>query len=118
MMDKRPFAVTALSWLFILVGAAELAVDIRRLSAHPFHREDIWIGLVHLLAIVAGAFMLRGDNWARWLAVIWIGGHVAITVLNAWHGFLVHAIFFAGIAFLLFRADARGWFRRRITAGT
>jgi len=43
---------------------------------------------------------------------------VAITVLNAWHGFLVHAIFFAGIAFLLFRADARGWFRRRITAGT
>ena len=118
MMDKRPFAVTALSWLFILVGAAELAVDIRRLSAHPFHHEDIWIGLVHLLAIVAGAFMLRGDNWARWLAVIWIGGHVAITVLNAWHGFLVHAIFFAGIAFLLFRADARGWFRRQITAGT
>ncbi len=118
MMGKRPFTVTVLSWLFIVVGAAELAVDIRHLAARPFHQEDIWIGLVHLLAIVAGAFMLRADNWARWLAIVWMAGHVAITILNAWHGFAVHAIIFAGIVFLLFRADARGWFRRELTTAS
>jgi hypothetical protein len=111
-MKTRPLAVTVLGWLFIAVGMAALVVDFRHLTARPFHQEDIWIALVHILAIVAGSFMLRGDNWARWLALLWMAFHVVITVLNAWHGFLVHVIIFAGITFLLFRADARAWFRR------
>jgi hypothetical protein len=110
-MKSRPLAVTVLSWLYIAVGVVMLAADFRQLTVHPFRQDDLWIGLVHLLAIVAGVFMLRGDNWARWLAVAWIGGHVAITALNAWRGVAVHVILFAGITFLLFRADARSWFR-------
>jgi hypothetical protein len=110
-MNRRPISVTVVSWLFIAVGAVAFAVDVRHLTARPFHQDDVWIGVIHLLAIVAGVFMLRGDNWARWLGVFWMGGHVAITVSNAWHGFVVHAIIFAGITFLLFRADARPWFR-------
>jgi hypothetical protein len=69
-MRKCPFAVAVISWLFIAMGVVMLALDVRHLTARPFHQEDIWIALVHILAIVDGAFMLRGDNWARWLALL------------------------------------------------
>ena len=114
---KRPFAITVLSWLFIALGAVSLAMDGRYVAGHGWGRDEGWVILVHGLAVVAGAFMLRGAEWARWLTVLWMVFHVAITVLNAWRGFAFHAILFAGITFLLFRADARAWFRSRPAAG-
>lgn len=97
------------------MGAVQFGFDVRHLTARPFHSDDVRIGLVHVLAVVAGAFMLRGADWARWLAVVWMGFHVAISALNGWRGVVFHAIIFAGITFLLFRADARAWFRRTET---
>lgn len=108
---RRPIAVTVLSWLFIALGVVSLAMDVRFVMAHGAGRDEALIFPVHALAVVAGAFMLRGADWARWLTVLWMAFHVAITVLNAWQGFAFHVILFAGITFLLFRADARGWFR-------
>jgi hypothetical protein len=55
--------------------------------------------------------MLRGANWARWLACIWIAAHVVIAWLNGPGQALFHAIIFVGITILLFRADARAFFR-------
>ena len=110
-MKQRPFAILILGWLFIAIGAVSLAMDVRFALGHGGGIDEALIFPVHALAIVAGAFMLRGADWARWLAVLWMAFHVVITVLNAWRGFAFHAILFAGIAYLLFRADARAWFR-------
>jgi hypothetical protein len=113
----RPFAITVLSWLFIAVGAAALVVHGRE-ALRSFHHEDVWILLLELLAIIAGAFMLRGANWARWLALLWIAAHVVIAWLNGPQQVAFHAVIFAGIAFLLFRADARAWFGGKTAAAT
>jgi len=77
----------------------------------------VLVFVVHGLAAVAGAFMLRGADWARWLAVLWVAFHVAITAFNAWKGLAFHAILFVGVLILLFRADARAWFRPTAAAG-
>jgi hypothetical protein len=110
-MLRRPIAITVLSWIYIVVGVAGLAVHGRESFRSP-HSEDIWVLVLELLAVVAGVFMLRGHNWARWLTVIWIGFHVVISVLNGYQQVLFHGIIFIGIAILLFRADARAWFGR------
>jgi len=106
----RPFAITVLSWLYIAVGAVAL-IHHGRVALRSPHQEDVWILLTELLAILAGAFMLRGANWARWLALLWIAAHIVIAWLNGPQQVAFHAVIFAGIAFLLFRADARAWFR-------
>lgn len=115
-MKQRPFAITVLGWLYIAIGAVALWFDGGHILG-GFHREDPWILLVHLLAIVAGAFMLRGANWARWLALLWIAAHVVIGALNGMQQALFHALVFAGITFLLFRTDAREWFGSKPAIG-
>jgi hypothetical protein len=114
---KRPFAITVLGWLFVAIGVVSLAMDIRFAAQHGVGRDEVLVFVVHGLAVVAGIFMLRGADWARWLAVLWMVFHVGITVFNAWRGFAFHAIIFAGITFLLFRADARAWFGQKPAAG-
>jgi len=116
-MKQRPLAITVLSWMYIAVGVAMLVVHGRTALRTP-HPEDAAILTVELLAIVAGVFMLRGANWARWLAVVWIAGHVAIASLNDRRAVLVHAIIFVGIAVLLFRAEAQAWFSHRPAQGS
>ncbi|MFP5227987.1 MAG: hypothetical protein ACLGXA_10180 [Acidobacteriota bacterium] len=106
----RPLAITVLSCIYIAVGFIALIVH-GRIAIHAWHPEDLWILLTEILAIVAGVFMLRGANWARWLAFLWAGAHVVIGYLNRPSQVLVHAIIFAGIAILLFRAEARAFFR-------
>ncbi len=40
--------------------------------------------------------MLRGSNWARWLALAWIAFHVFLSFLHSWQQVLVHCLFFRG----------------------
>jgi hypothetical protein len=72
----------------------------------------IWIELVRLLAVDCGVFMLRGHNGARWLAVVWIAFHVAIS-FPALGKVAFHLTLFVAIAWLLFRLDARRHFGSR-----
>jgi uncharacterized membrane protein HdeD (DUF308 family) len=106
----RPFAITVLGWLYIVVGIVGL-VHHGLVAIRSWHPEDLWILLSQVLALIAGVFMLRGANWARWLACIWIAAHVVIAWLNGPGQALFHAIIFVGITILLFRADARAFFR-------
>ena len=66
---RRPIAVLCLSCLYIAVGAIGFIVNLPKLRA--LQPESIWIELTELLALIAGAFMFRGRNWARWLALVW-----------------------------------------------
>jgi hypothetical protein len=104
---KRPIAVLFLSCLYIAVGTIGFVVNFPKLIA--LQRESIWIELTELLALIAGAFMFRGRNWARWLALVWMAFHVAIS-FPVVRQVVTHSIIFALIAWVLFRLDARRYF--------
>ena len=104
---KRPLAVLFLSWLYIAVGTIGFVFNFPKLIAPQ--QESIWIELTELLALIAGAFMFRGRNWARWLALVWMAFHVAIS-FPVVRQVVTHSIIFALIAWVLFRPDARRYF--------
>jgi hypothetical protein len=104
--SKRPVSVIVVACLYIAVGAIGLVGHF-----HDLRQPDgIGIEVTELLALVAGVFMLRGHNWARWLAVAWMAFHVAIS-FPVLRQIAVHSLFLAVIAWLLFRAEARTYFR-------
>ena len=106
-MKKRPITVTALACLYLLVGVVGFVGHFPERHEHDW----IWIAVTEILSIIAGAFMLRGHNWARWLAVAWIAFHVAISVGDPIGKLPVHVFFLVAIAYLLFRRDAAEYFR-------
>ena len=111
-MKQRPLSVTLVSWLYIATGALGLAfhlTDFR--SQRPFQFDIAGVALVRFLAIVSGVFLLRGANWARWLAVAWIAFHVVISVFHSWVQVAVHGALCTVIAYLLFRRRAGQYFR-------
>jgi len=113
---KRPISVTGVAWLFIAVGTIGFfyhSPELLRLQKDAFVIE-----LTELLAFVAGLFMLRRQNWARWLAVAWMAFHVVLSALPPIHGLVVHVILFAGITYLLLRADAAQYFRNAAGAAS
>ena len=111
---KRPVTVWVLSCLYIAVGAIGFAYHLRELMA--LQPDGVWIELTGLLAILSGVFMLRGRNWARWLALAWMAFHVAIS-FPVPRQLIIHSLFLAAIAWLLFRPDARRYFRGRRELG-
>jgi hypothetical protein len=108
--NARPISVVLISCLYIAVGAIGFAYHFPELMA--LHRDSVLIELTELLAILAGAFMLLRRNWARWLAVLWMAFHVAIS-FPVLRQVAIHALFLAVISWLLFRPDAMGYFRGR-----
>lgn len=108
---KRPIAITILSWLYIAVGVLSTAAHYANFTSNkPMVNEFVWITALGAAAVLAGAFMLRGHNWARWVALAWVAAHVVISALHLMHGLLVHSVLFVVIGFLLFSHDAREYF--------
>lgn len=108
---KRPVTVTVVGWLFVAVGAVSTAAHIAEFRTHrPMVNEVVWIAALGAAAIVGGVFMLRGRDWARWLALAWMATHVVISAFHLLHGLLVHSVLFVLIAYLLFRREAREYF--------
>ena len=109
---RRPLSVTVIGWLFVaagIVGVVYHATELDRRS--PFESDVVWVLLVRLLAIVAGVFMLRGANWARWLAIAWIAYHVILSAFHSVSETVAHAVLFAVIAYVLLRPGASAYFR-------
>jgi hypothetical protein len=78
-------------------------------------QDEAYKLITHLLALVAGVFMLRGANWARWLAVTWILFHVAIS-LEKWSALAVHALLAIALLYFLFRPNVSAFFRGAVAA--
>jgi hypothetical protein len=78
---------------------------------HPIEPDIVWALLVNLAALVAGGFMLRAANWARWLALAWIGFHVILSLFHSAWELGIHTLVFAGFAYFLFRRQANDYFR-------
>jgi hypothetical protein len=110
--SKRPLSVTVLGCVYIGVGTIGVASHFTELKAKDaFPNDVLWAELVSILAIVCGAFMLRGHNWARWVALAWIVFHVILSAFHAFGEFAVHGLFCAVIAWFLFRPEAARYFR-------
>jgi hypothetical protein len=111
-LGERPISVTILGCVYLAVGTVGFIYHFRELqSGHAFQYEAVWVELTELLAILCGGFMLRGHNWARWLAVAWMAFHVALSFFHSLQEFAIHSLFCAAIAWLLFRPDAAQYFR-------
>ena len=107
--NQRPLSITILAAVYVLVGAIGFVYHFPQ--AIPLNRDGALIEFTALLALLAGVFLLRGHNWARWLALAWMGFHVILTAFVPLLPFLIHCLFFAAIAWILLRPPAWRYFR-------
>jgi hypothetical protein len=118
-MKKRPLSVTLLSCLLIAAGVVGLVYHFAELRGpHRFQYDILWVSLVRLIALVCGVFMLRGSDWARWLTLVWISYHVALSFFHSLEQVIVHALLLAVFAYFLLRPEAMSYFRGRGAATT
>ncbi len=92
---KRPVSVSIIAIIYVTVGAVGFAYHLYPfVGGHGFHRDDLLIEIIRVAAIVGGAFMLRGHNWARWLVLAWIGFHFSISFFDSLQKVAVHGLIF------------------------
>jgi hypothetical protein len=103
---RVPVTVIAVAALYLCVGGVTFIAHFEDLRAP----DGIWIEATELLAIVCGLFLLRAQNWARWLAIAWMSFHVFLSFGDL-RQLAVHGAFLVFIAWSLFRADANRFFR-------
>jgi hypothetical protein len=109
---KRPGSVTAIGWLFIADGSIGLVYHASELETQgPIDYDVVLVLFVRMLAIIAGVFMLRGADWARWLALLWMVYHVVLSALHSFSEAVVHVLLLAVIAVVLLRPAAAAYFR-------
>ena len=106
---KRTISVTIIACVYLAVGTLAFVYHFRELLS--LQRDSVSIELTEFLAVVSGAFMLRGHNWARWLALAWIVFHVILSAFHSFRELAIHALFCAVIAWILFRPQAARYFR-------
>lgn len=113
-MNSRPLPVTIIACVYILTGAGGFVLHLRDFKAlQPFPYDNVLVELVSLTAVVAGAYLLRGENWARWLALAWMAFHVVVSVFHSLSQLAIHALFLAILGYFLFRPAANSYFRRK-----
>lgn len=118
---KRPWTITLVAWIFILVGTAGLLADLWPLLTSDAGRQiasfraqgpaELWLAWgLRSLAIVGGLGLLHGHNWARWLLTFWVSAHVGISLLHSLGEVLAHCAIFLPILYLLFRRPVKPYF--------
>jgi hypothetical protein len=104
---KRPWEVTFLGSLFILVGLAGLFYH---LSRGTLDRWMLLIALNEIVAMGCGVFLILGRSWARWVLLAWLALHVGISALNSVSETIAHAVLLVVIAYFLLKSPASRYF--------
>jgi hypothetical protein len=110
-MNQRPLPVSAVAWVYIAAGAIGFGYHFGDLARNGFTWEAAGVELIRVLAVVCGVFLLRGHNWARWVAVGWMGFHAIVSIFHTWVELAMHCVFLAVIVWVLFRPEADRYFR-------
>jgi hypothetical protein len=110
-MNKRPLSVIIIACVYIATSVIGVVYHLTEFKTqHPFQYDIVLIELVSLAAIIAGVFMLRGHNWARWLAIAWIAFHVVLSAFHSFSELGMHTVLLVVFAFFLFRPAANRYF--------
>jgi len=118
-MTRRPLSVTIIGCLFLAAGIVGLAYHAGEFTTdRPFKYELVLVCFVRLLAIVCGAFMLRGQNWARWGLLAWIAYHVVLSAFHSVFEFVIHGLLLAVVTWFLLRPRVSAYFRNVSQNGT
>ncbi|HUB17672.1 MAG TPA: hypothetical protein VL990_03495 [Acidobacteriaceae bacterium] len=115
-MPRRPLILTLFGWFLVLFGAFGFVIHFPR-HRPPFHSDDFWPDLLELVLMTAGIFILRGRNWARWLAIAWISLHIGLSFYNSLREVAVHTLILLIFVGILFCRPARTWFAAQSRAG-
>jgi hypothetical protein len=117
-MTTRPIPVTVVAWLFVVAGSVGLAYHaIEWRGGEAPDRYPVWVLVVRAAAVLAGLFLLRGANWARWLAVAWLSYHVVLGGLHCVSELVAHAVLLIAIGLVLWRRDACVFFASARSTG-
>ena len=109
-MNKRPLSVTVIGCLFIAVGVVALSYHLTELRLSALEYDLIWVLTLRFLALLAGAFLLRGHNWARWLLLAWLAYHVVLSAFHSVSQTVTHTLLLAVIAWFLLRRASSDYF--------
>jgi len=105
-------SVTVVGVIFIALGVLDIWRGVAPLFASVrMATDDVEVLAIGIAAIVGGAYVIRGRNWARWLLAVWMAFHVAISVGQP-KQLVAHTVIFGCIAYLLFRRAASASFTR------
>jgi NAD/NADP transhydrogenase beta subunit len=122
---KRPTSITVVAWFLIVIGVLSLiSSTIAFMSQNPMVEEmmsknPIPIPMQHLLSfagltvsIVSGIWILKGQNWARFLYFFWSVITITIGIFTAPNIMMMipGLVIFAVLAFILFLSKASDYF--------
>ena len=117
-LRPRLRSVLAVGVLFLILGALDLWRGLAPLfaSAPRWHMatDDAQVLAIGIAAIVGGAYVIRGANWARWLLAVWMAFHVAISIGQP-GPLAAHLVIFGFVAYLLFRPGVSAHFAQPAT---
>ena len=78
--------------------------------------DYVYAASSQILALVGGAFLLAGRDWARWVLVVWMAAHLVLSAVHSAEQLLVHCALFTPIVYFLFRRRASEFFAARSAA--
>jgi len=124
-MKTRPTSVTVISWILIVMSGIALiystlmlnnplAKDLMASSPIPVPIQFVLWYVWVVVMIVSGLAMLKRQNWARLLYVIWgaVGGLIGLATSPLKVAMIPSFLFYVVVVFLLFRPKVRGYFGR------
>jgi hypothetical protein len=109
---RRMPSILAVGVLFLVLGVLDVWRGVAPMfgGASRLATDDMQVLAIGIAALVGGGFVLRGQNWARWLLAVWMLLHVVISVGHPGE-LIAHLVIFGFVAFLLFRPRAAAHFR-------
>ncbi len=105
---KRPFPVTFLGGLFVVVGLTSLLYHVVR---SPLDPSIIPISLLGILLVVAGIFLMKGRAWARWLALAWLAVHVVVSAFHSFSDSAAHLLLLVAVGYFLLGPPSSSYFK-------
>jgi hypothetical protein len=125
-MTKRPKSVTIICWIMLALSGISLIVSTMTLddptarelmsrSPIPLTVQYIMMYAGLLVMFVSAIAMLKGQNWARFLYVIWsvVGFAIGLATSPMKAALVPGIVVLVVIAFFLFRPKANEYFRAR-----
>jgi hypothetical protein len=93
-------------------GINGIQADLASFVHCKLQQNAVGIEVTELAALVCGVFLLRRQNWARWLALAWMAFHVALSAFHPLGELAVHVAFLVMFGWVLLGREANRWFSR------